>query len=105
LVWKANGPTRFLDSGATPVVSSNGQQNGIVWAASSKNWDEPTGRAAVLYAFDAMDVKKQLYTSERNGARDRAGVALRFAMPTVVNGKVYLGARREVDVYGLLPAH
>jgi len=50
-------------------------------------------------------VRKQLYTSEQHGARDRAGVALRFAMPTVVNGKVYLGARHEVNVYGLLPAH
>jgi hypothetical protein len=103
LKWKANGDTRFLDSGATPVVSSNGAQSGIVWAASSKNWNEPPRRAAVLYAFDANDVRHQLYSSEQNSGRDRPGTALRFAMPSVVNGKVYLGSKGQVDVYGLLP--
>lgn len=102
---KAAGNTKFLDSGATPAVSSNGKQDGIVWAASSKNWNEQAGRPAVLYAYDASDVHRELYTSEQNGARDRAGVALRFVIPTVVNGRVYLGAKGEVDVYGLLPSH
>ena len=27
----------------------------------------------------------------------------RFATPTIANGKVYIGATSEVDVYGLLP--
>lgn len=103
LKLKATGNTRFLDSGATPTVSANGLKDGIVWAASSKNWNERAGRPAVLYAYDASDVHRELYTSEQNGARDRAGVALRFVIPTVVNGKVYLGAKSEVDVYGLLP--
>jgi hypothetical protein len=105
LKLKATGPTRFLDSGATAVISSNGAKDAIVWAASSKNWNEPPGRPAILYAYDAADVTRELYNTEQNGARDRAGVALRFAMPTVVNGKVYLGTKGEVDVYGLLPPH
>ncbi len=105
LKLKATGPNRFLDSGAIPVISSNGTENAILWAAASKNWDEPPGRPAILYAYDATDVNRLLYNTEQKGARDRAGVALRFAMPTVVNGKVYLGAKDEVDVYGLLPQH
>jgi len=40
--------------------------------------------------------------SEQNSERDRAGIALRFNIPTVANGRVYVGAKREVDVYGLL---
>jgi hypothetical protein len=31
-----------------------------------------------------------------------AGLALRFNIPTVANGHVYVGAKREDDVYGLL---
>jgi hypothetical protein len=102
---KAFGPTRFFDSGATPVVSANGLKEAIVWAVSSKNWDEPPGRPAVLFAYDASDVTRQLYTTEQNAARDRAGVALRFAMPSIVNGKVYVGTKGGVEVYGLLPPH
>jgi len=100
---KGIGSIRFLDSGATPVISSNGSNDGIVWAASSKNWDEPPRRSAILYAFDANDVTHQLYSSEQNSDRDRPGIALRFAMPSVVSGKVYLGSKGQVDVYGLLP--
>ena len=103
LTLKASGPARFLDSGATPAISANGSKDAIVWAASSKNWNEPPTRQAILYANDAADVNHQLYTTEQNPQRDRPGIALRFAIPSVVNGKVYLGSKGQVDVYGLLP--
>ena len=103
LKLKASGTTRFFDSGATPSISSDGSKNGIVWAASSKNWNEPPHKPAVLYAFDAADVSRELFNTEQNSQRDRPGVALRFAIPTIVNGKVYLGSKGQVDVYGLLP--
>ena len=105
LALKASGATRFFDSGATPTVSANGSKDGIVWAVSSKNWNEPARRPAVLYAYDASKVAHELYNTEQNSNRDRAGVALRFAIPTAVNGKVYVGTKGEVDVYGLLPSH
>jgi hypothetical protein len=105
LTLKASGASRFFDSGATPAVSANGAKDGIVWAVSSKNWNEPARRPAVLYAYDASKVAHELYNTEQNSNRDRAGVALRFAIPTVVNGKVYVGTKGEVDVYGLLPSH
>jgi hypothetical protein len=56
----------------------------------------------VLFAFDALDTSRVLYASEQNPSRDRAGPALRFNIPMVANGHVYVGAKREVDVYGLL---
>jgi len=73
---------------ATPAVSANGSKDGVVWAVSQKNWNEPPGRAAVLYAYDAADVRRQIYSTEQNSQRDRAGIAQRFAIPSVVNGKV-----------------
>ena len=89
---------------ATPTISANGLNNGIVWLLRSKAWNDGDQPAA-LYAYDAANVARELYNSEQNAGRDRAGLTLRFNIPMVVNGHVYVGARREVDVYGLLPAH
>jgi hypothetical protein len=74
-----------------------------VWVVSSKGWNSPD-RTAVLHACDASDIAHELYNSGQNAARDGAGKALRFNIPTIVNGHVYVGAKGEVDVYGLLPA-
>ena len=95
------GTTRFNDPGATPTVSANGNVNGIVWVLRSKGWSAPD-RPAVLYAFDAAKVARELYNSEQNATRDRAGVCLRFNIPTVAGGRVYVGAKDELDVYGKL---
>lgn len=56
----------------------------------------------MLYAFNAKNVTEPIYNSEQNGTRDRAGLATRFVIPIVLNGRVYVAAREEVDVYGLL---
>jgi hypothetical protein len=88
---------------STPTVSANGMKDGIVWVLRSKGWNSPDTNAQ-LYAFDAANIGHRLYDSEQNPSRDRAGLALRFNIPIVVNGHVYIGAKREVDVYGLLPA-
>jgi len=55
-----------------------------------------------LHAFEATNVAHELYNTEQDSRRDRAGIGLRFNVPMVVNGRVYLGAKRELDVYGLL---
>jgi hypothetical protein len=94
------GAVRFTDPGATPTVSADGVRNGIVWAITSKGWRSPD-RPAVLYAFDAANVTNELWDSEQNAARDRAGMALRFSIPTVAQGHVYVGTKGSVVVYGL----
>ena len=103
LVFKVASSFRLPDHAATPAVSANGAKDGIVWVVSSKGWNSPD-RTAVLHAADASNVAHELYNSEQNAGRDRMGLALRFNVPTVANGHVYVGARREVDVYGLLSA-
>lgn len=96
------GGHAFIDPGATPTVSANGNRDGVVWVVESKGWRSPD-RPFVLHAYDAANIDHELYTSEQNAARDRGGLTLRFNIPLVVNGRVYVGAKREVDVYGLLP--
>ncbi|HET9831132.1 MAG TPA: hypothetical protein VFP91_05470 [Vicinamibacterales bacterium] len=59
-------------------------------------------KPSVLHAYDAANISRELYNSEQNGSRDRAGVTVRFTLPTIANGRVYVGAKRQVDVYGLL---
>jgi hypothetical protein len=97
-----NGSMGPVNPGATPTVSANGKRDGIVWTISTRTWEVFPERLAVLHAYDASDVSRELYNSEENSDRDRAGISVRFTIPSVVNGKVYVGTRSEVDVYGLL---
>lgn len=73
----------------TPSVSANGTTNGIVWSLRTDNY-QTQGRA-ILYAHDATNVATLLYSSESNVTRDNPGNSVKFVVPTVVNGKVYVG--------------
>ena len=95
----------FPFPGATPSVSSSGTSNGIVWAADVGCYvtaASPCASSAVLYAFDAGNLNNVLWSSAQN-QRDQAGQAVKFVVPTIANGKVYLGTRSELDVYGIFP--
>ncbi len=88
----------FTYPGPTPAVSSNGASNGIVWAIQA----DDSGAYAVLHAFDANNLGTELYTSEQNAGRDRAGSRVKFAVPTIADGHVFVGADAQVAMYGLL---
>ncbi len=83
--------------GTTPSISANGTANGIVWIAENAN-------TAVLHAFDASNLSKELYNSNQaaNG-RDNFGEGNKYVTPTVVNGKVYVPTTSGVGVFG--PTH
>lgn len=93
--------TVFENLGTIPVVSSNGATNGIVWAAEgSYAWNASS--QTTLHAYDANNLMMELWNSTQAGSRDTGGLYLQFPLPIVANGRVYLGTRTEVDVYGLL---
>jgi hypothetical protein len=92
---------QFPYPGTTVSISSNGTSNGIVWALDNGDYKNSTGNAA-LYAFKATNLASELYSSTSNGSRDKPGAAVKFSVPTVVNGKVYVMTQKALVVYGLL---
>jgi len=97
----AAGQNEIVDPGATPSISANGTRDAIVWVLETKGWNS-NDRPAILYAYEAVNVSNQLYSSEEYPVRDRAGVARRFVVPVVANGRAYVATSGGVDVYGLL---
>ncbi len=106
--------TSYRFPGATPSVSSNGATNGIIWALDNGLYCTPQSLgcgATVLHAYDATNLATELWNSSQAAAnRDLAGHAVKFTVPTVANGKVYVGTRGndssvlgELEVYALLP--
>lgn len=87
--------TTFGYPGATPSMSASGTANGIVWAVEN-------AAPAVLHAYDAANLTRELYRSNASG-RDDFGPGNKFITPVIANGKVYVGTPSGVAVFGLLP--
>jgi IPT/TIG domain len=115
----SQSPENFGYPGATPSVSATGMTNGIVWALDTSAHCISGGKTcgpAILRAYDATNLSHELWNSSTVSG-DAAGNAVKFAVPTVANGKVYVGTRGnntggvygstsvsgELDVYGLKP--
>ncbi len=82
----SKGSYTFLFPGGQPVISSNGSSNGIVWAMDYTSYD--------LHAYDASNLTKELY---RSSTVDFT----KWMVPTVINGKVYVGSKKLLSVFGL----
>src|SRR5208337_2010733 len=91
-------PTFFGYPGPSPSISANGTNNAIVWALQV----DGSGSSATLHAYDANNIGTEFYNTTQNSSRDNPGNAVKFAVPTVANGKVYVPAVQRLTVYGLL---
>jgi hypothetical protein len=88
--------TTFAYPGATPSISANGSANGILWAVENSS-------PAVLHAYLAGNLAHELYnTSQAANGRDQFGSGNKFMVPTIANGRVYVGTPNGVAAFGLL---
>jgi hypothetical protein len=87
--------------GVQPVFSASGPDasatNAIAWGL------DISGSNGVLYAFNANSLSTQLYSSSTNNSRDQAPPSVKFTLPVVANGRVYVAGQGVVAAYGLLP--
>ena len=97
--------------GAMLSLSAHGDKDGILWAAihaTGDSWHE--SRPGVLHAYDADDIRHELWNSLEIPSRDDCGKYSKMAPPTIANGRVYLASFGSENVgtgqfcaYGLLP--
>ncbi len=93
----------YPSTGASLSASPSG--NGIVWTLdNSKN--NTSGSAglgtAILRAYDANSLGTALYSSSTITA-DAPGYAVKYTLPVIANGHVYVGGGWQLTVYGLSP--
>jgi hypothetical protein len=96
----------FNFPGTSPSVSAQGASNGILWAIDASQYGPPAPGPgpAIVHAYSAANLATEYWNSSMaSGGRDTAGNAVKFVPPTIANGKIYIGTRTEVTVYGLLP--
>jgi hypothetical protein len=92
----SQGPDHFGYPGATPSISANGTSNGVVWTL-----DHGSNQ---LRAYNATGFNTELYTSAQapNNRDALTGSVVKFSVPTVANGEVFVGTSNSLNVYGLL---
>jgi len=86
---------QFPYPGATPAISANGTNNGILWAVENAS-------PAVLHAYDATNLATELYNSKQAaGGRDQF-IGNKFITAMIATGKLFVGTPNSVAVFGLL---
>jgi hypothetical protein len=109
---RPGGTVVFKHKGVTPCISANGKADAILWALRCDGGNEATRQEiddearhghvippAVLQAFDARTLELLWGSDETPDARNTPplGDRIKFAVPTIANGKVFVGTGRSPD--------
>jgi hypothetical protein len=79
--------------GSTPSISANGNTNGIVWTLD-RNSNQ-------LHAYNANSFAQEIYnTGQAGNNRDQLGTVVKFTVPTVADGHVFVGTANALVAYG-----
>jgi hypothetical protein len=99
----SQSPDSYGYPGSTPSLSSNGSLggiNGIVW-----DIDRGTNE---LRAYSSVSYGTEIYNSDQApGGRDALGVAVTFGLPTVADGRMFVGTAgggsgNDLVAYGII---
>ncbi len=91
----AVSPDTFGLLGSTLSISANGESDGLVWGID--------GGTSELRAYNASNIAAgAIYSTATNASRDSLGTAVKFTVPTVADGEVFVGTSNSLVIYGLL---
>ncbi len=84
--------SKKVSSGHSPVISSNGSSNGILWQLNGKD----------LCAFDATTLVELYKSVKAHNHQDALPNLPHYANIMVNNGKLYVGTNNSLYVFGLV---
>ena len=86
----------YLGAGLA-ISAAPGGENAIVWALDGTQYP------ASLHAFNALTLEELYNTNQAPNKADNFGHGVKLSIPTVANGKVYVGTQSTVAVFGIKP--
>ncbi len=94
----AINPTHSTSDGfgslsGSPTISANGTTNAILWALDDLNGSNQ------LRAYNASTLA-ELWTSAQGTGNGLPGTAMKFSVPTVADGQVFVGTSTSLAIYG-----
>jgi outer membrane protein assembly factor BamB len=84
----------YLGAGLA-LTAAPGGENVILWALQGSS------KLGVLYAYNALTLEELYDTTQAPNKADNFGEGVKFSIPTIANGKVYVGTQTNVTVFGL----
>jgi hypothetical protein len=88
-------PEQFAWPAPSPSVSSNGTSNGTLWVTDNSSFNSSC--CQVLHAYNATNLADELYSIELPFG------AIKFSVPTVANGELFVGSNGALTAFGLTP--